>query len=324
MRTIYQLVLLLAMTLCAASNVEARRWRHYGYAERAAEQNTTDDQARNRALQRAAAPQDARGSAFGPTVEQLLRGCNQEALDLANWPLQSVAQTVTPDDGQRDALEQMRAEAAEAGNSLASQCPKEIPARLTARLDALEHVLDAFAASLDAVRPAIERFYGALNDEQKARLVALYMSSGSAQEPSGRPRGVERNGRPGVDAADRKGDDICGRWAAALRSWPIRTIETSMPLSDLQRATLYELTGAIYRAAGTLAASCPTETSFTPLGQIDAKRKRVTALRQAIGDLHGALDRFAATIDGAQQTRLGDVVNAIQIKPPRRRGDDDD
>ena len=31
--------------------------------------------------------------------------------------------------------------------------------------------------ALDAVRPAIETFYTALNDEQKARLVARLMSS---------------------------------------------------------------------------------------------------------------------------------------------------
>jgi len=56
--------------------------------------------------------------------------------------------------------------------------------------------------ALDAVRPAIETFYTALNDEQKARLVAVYISNNGARESSDQPRRASRNSyRAGVEYA---------------------------------------------------------------------------------------------------------------------------
>jgi hypothetical protein len=92
-----------------------------------------------------------------------------------------------------------------------------------------------------------------------------------------------------------------------------------MPLSDDQGAALYLLTGSIYRDAGTLVASCPTESSFAPLGQLDAKRKRIDALRQAINVIRPGLKEFADTLNDEQKTRLAAAVNGAQIKPQQRR-----
>ena len=317
-----KLLLFLAMILCAPANAEARHWRYYGYYNRDSDQNAADDRSRNRGG-RETLPYSARGGGFGPTVEQLIRGCSQEALELQQWPFDSVARVVGPSEEQRGGLEQLRGIAADAGRSLASACPKDAPRPLTERLDLLERVLGSFVAALDTVRPPIETFYGSLDDEQKARLVAMYMSNDSSQDPN-RSRGSARNARPPGDGADRRQDLVCTQWAVALRAWPVRQIEAGVTLSDAQRAGLYELTAAIYRAAGTLAASCPTEASFTPVGQIDAKRKRVEALRQAVGAIRPALDRFAATLSEAQQMRVADAVNTGQIRPARQRGGDDD
>jgi hypothetical protein len=317
------LVLLFAIVLWA-SHAEARRWRHYGFYERNSEQSATDDSNRNReAGVHATVAAGVRPTGFGPTVEQLIRGCNQEAVELTNWPIETLVKVIAPDDGQRDGMDQMHNAAAEAGNTLAATCPKDLPAALPARLEALEHVLDSFAATLDAVRPAIEAFYRSLDDEQKARLVAMYMSNDAARQAPDPARSA-RNGRTGAGIPAQRSDVICGQWAGALRDWPVRQIETGIRLDDLQRAALYELTAAVYRAAAGLTESCPTEVSFTPLGQIDAKRKRVGALRQAIGLIHPPLDRFAATLDAGQQTRLAAMVNSTAAKPPRRRGGDDD
>jgi hypothetical protein len=119
-------------------------------------------------------------------------------------------------------------------------------------------------------------------------------------------------------------EEVCKAWAGALREWPIRQIESTIMLSDIQHAALYDLTASIYRAAGALVPSCPTETSFTPLGQIEAKRKRVNALAQAISVIHPALDRFTDTLDDKQKIGLTKIVNSTQTTPPRRRSDDSD
>jgi LTXXQ motif family protein len=246
---------------------------------------------------------------FGPPIEQLIRGCNQEAIELTNSSIDLLVKVIGPNDDQRNGIEQMHNAAAEAGNELTAACPKEVPAALPARLEALEHVLDSFAATLDAVRPTMESLYHSLDDEQKARLVAMYMANNAARQPSDRTRSA-RDTR--VAAGIPESGAICGQWAEALRDWPVRQIETSIRLSDYQRAALYELTAAFYRAAGTLGESCPTEVSFTPLGQIGAKRKRLGALRQAIGLVHTPLDRFVEALDVGQRTRLAAIVNSTR------------
>jgi hypothetical protein len=299
---------------CVSSNAEARRWRYYGQFEGSVDQASQDE----RRVDQSRVP----NAGFGASIEHWLRGCNQEALELKKWPVESVARIAGVDDAQRNALERMQDAAANAGDSLASTCPKQIPAPLTAKLDALTDVLGSVVASLDTVRPSIETFYASLNDEQKARLVALYMSRASTQDKVDQYR--RSASRPGRNAT--KGPDlVCDQWAGALRGWPLRQIESDSSLSDIQRATLYELTGSIYRAAGLLASSCPTEASFTPLGQIDVKRKRIIALLEAIDLFRPHFGRFDAALNDEQKKRLGSAVNSVQIRPLRRRsGDEDD
>ncbi len=316
---------LLATILCASSIAEARHGRHYGYYRRGFDQNAEDDRSRDREWRApGAGPVRGRVTGFGPTVEQLIRGCGQEAFELKNWPLESLAQIVGPDEGQRNALEQMRGTATEASDTLASACPKDVPATLANRLGALSDVLDAFIAALDSVRPGIETFYGSLNDEQKARLVAIYMSSNNVT--TGQSSRPARNDRAAPEVSGKQQDAICLQWAGALRDWPLRQIESGIPLSDVQRAGLYDLAAAIYRATGGLTAACPTESSFTPLGQIDAKRKRVDALRQAIGTIRPVLDRFEDSLNDAQKARLAELMSSTRVSPRRSRGggDDDD
>jgi LTXXQ motif family protein len=311
------------VVLGASSNAEARRWRFFNRYN--FDQNAPSEQNRNSELRAGSFnPQVVR---FGATVEQLIRGCAQESVELKNWPLDLVAQTVAPDEGQRNALEQMRSVAAKAGDTLASACPSDVPAALPAKFDALEQSLGSFMEALDVVRPAIERFYIALNDEQKARLVAMYMSNASAQGKSDQSLRSSRNVRASRDLPVTQQSPICQRWADALRAWPIREIETGMVLGDGQRAALYELTASIYRAAGALTASCPTETSFTPLGQIDGKRKRIESLRQAVNLVRPHLSGFADSLNDEQKMRLANVMGSTPGKPGRRRSrnfDDDD
>jgi LTXXQ motif family protein len=314
---------LLATILCASSIAEARHGRYYGYYRRGFERNAEDDRSRERDWRApAAAPLRGRVTGFGPTVEQLIRGCGQEALELKNWPLESLAQTVGPDDGQRNALEQMHGTAAQASDTLAAACPRDVPPRPAERLGALSGVLDALVAALDSVRPGIETFYGSLNDEQKARLVAIYMSSNTMT--TGQSSRPGRNDRAAPEVSGKQQDAICLQWAGALRDWPLRQIESGIPLSDVQRAGLYDLAAAIYRATGGLTAACPTEMSFTPLGQVDAKRKRVDALRQAIGAIRPVLDRFEDSLNDAQKARLAELMSSPRVSPRRSRGGDDD
>ncbi len=112
-----------------------------------------------------------RGGALGAVVERLIRGCAQQGLELKGWPFDMIAQVVAPDDAQRAALEALRDTARQAAEALASSCPQAVPAAPAARLEAVEQAIDAASVAFEAVQPALEGFYGTLNDEQKARIV---------------------------------------------------------------------------------------------------------------------------------------------------------
>jgi hypothetical protein len=80
------------------------------------------------------------------------------------------------------------------------------------------------AASLATLRPTFDRFYSLLNDEQKARLVAMTLSKVTAPQSEERTRFRENR-----DQAHRPGSSgdgsYCQQWVKYLRSWPIRQIE---------------------------------------------------------------------------------------------------
>jgi hypothetical protein len=67
----------------------------------------------------------------------MIRDCDQQVVELKKMPLDSVNQILKP------------------------------------ALAILSHTLEAMAASLGVLRPTFTTFYGLLNDEQKARLVAM-------------------------------------------------------------------------------------------------------------------------------------------------------
>ncbi len=180
----------------------------------------------------------------------MIDACDEQVQELRNMPLDSVAKMVNPTEQQRDALEQIGNATLNASEALASACPKDLPDSVPERLEVLSHAIGAMAASLATLRPTFAAFYGLLSDEQKARLVAKTASS-DAQLRS------DENARSHTsqDVASRQSDWYWQRWVLYLKSWPIRQIDDRASLSDDQRATLYELTAAIYRAAGKLTAS---------------------------------------------------------------------
>ena len=162
-------------------------------------------------------------------------------------PFDLVSRTVQANDEQRTALEQVRSTANDAAETLSAACPKDVHAELGPRLDQLGRGLNAIAASLAALRPALVTFYDALNDEQKARLVAKDFPRKSLLRSRRTPDSKWPRHRRRLQRAP---DPVCRQWVAILRSWPVSQIESVISLSDEQHADLHDLTAAIYRATG--------------------------------------------------------------------------
>src|SRR5262249_62029732 len=111
------------------------------------------------------------------------------------------------------------------------------PSAVTAvRLEAMEQAIDAATAAFNVVEPALQRFYSALDDEQKARLLRDITLAAVAR-PSERTaeRYGERSDRPSSrwrayanadrTAAGKRSDGICEEVISALRGWPVRRSE---------------------------------------------------------------------------------------------------
>ena len=112
-----------------------------------------------------------RGSAGGRSVGADL--CSGQTAGLTDWPIERIAQTVEPNDAQRAALDELKDATAKALDVLKAACPTALPSTPTGRIEAMRQRLDAMLQAVRTVRPALEKFYESLNDEQKARFSAL-------------------------------------------------------------------------------------------------------------------------------------------------------
>ena len=368
-------LLVLARSMCLASSAEARR-RYHGYhghygGERYSPRSTLDewrrmresgDWQRGRENPRAApyderrrererddiapAPAAARGDAalsrgrnggFGATIDKLVRGCAAQAAEFENWPFDLITQTVGPDEAQRNALTALRNVSNQAAQQLANGCPQEIPAAPAARLEAVEQGIDVTLKAFDVVEPALQAFYGALNDEQKARLYREMASASDRNPPqtSGR-REVQdsreyssrrhrwRDYAAAREAAAREAaardtaarntaprqqsaagwSGVCEELAAALRNWPVREIERNVRLSSPQRIAFYELVTDSLKAADSLGSACLADAALTPAGRMETMRKRLAAVRAATAAILPALARFYEVLDQGQKVRF--------------------
>src|SRR5262249_51761727 len=95
--------------------------------------------------------------------------CSGQTTGLTDWPIERIAQTVEPNDAQRAVLDELKDATAQAFDILKAACPTALPSTPTGRIAAMRQRLEAMLQAVRTVRPAVEKFYQSLNDEQKAR-----------------------------------------------------------------------------------------------------------------------------------------------------------
>jgi LTXXQ motif family protein len=317
------------------SRYDERRARYEDW--RRSRERDRGDWTRQRDAERGdAALRRTRGGPFGAVVEKLVRGCGRQGAEFENWPFDAIAQSVGADENERTALAALRESAKTAAERLAADCPQDVPAAPSARLEAVEQGIDAALAAFDTVEPALATFYGTLDDEQKARLYRDMAAPAAAAARETTPRREaqeERRGRRDYssrrerwrayaaarEAAAREptpsqarsqaaapgwSGAMCEELAGVLRGWPVREIERDVRLSSPQRVAFYELVTASLKAADTLGGACPAETALTPVGRMDAMRKRLAAVRAATAAIRPALMHFYEALDQGQKVRF--------------------
>ena len=222
------------------------------------------------------------GRAAGPVAADV---CTGQTAGLTDWPIDRIAQTVEPDDTQRAALDEIKTATASALDILKAACPTDLPSTPTGRLAAMHKRLEAMLEAVRTVRPALEKFYQSLTDEQKARFNAL---------------GPDEN----QQQARRDLTQMCGERAAGIGSLPTERIERAVRPTEAQRIALKELEEAMSEAGNVLKSDCPTYRPLTPIGRLEAMEARLSAMLRAVTTVEPALEKFYGVLSDEQKERF--------------------
>jgi hypothetical protein len=212
--------------------------------------------------------------------------CSSQVAGLTNWPVDQIAQTVEPNDAQRALLEDVRAATSQAVDILKTACPTDLPSTSTGRIEAMRLRLVAMLDAVRTVRPAFERFYQSLNDEQRARINALGPDEQEAQQ-------TQRNLA-----------QLCNERAAGVAGLPTDRIERLLRPDDAQRDALQELQDATTRASDLLKSECPTGQPLTVPGRLAAMEQRLDTMLRAVELVQPALERFYGALTDEQKERF--------------------
>jgi hypothetical protein len=216
---------------------------------------------------------------------------------LTDWPIEQIAKAVGPDQAQQAALNDFKDASAKAFDVLQEACPNDLPSTPTGRLAAMRNRVEVMVQALGIVRPALDRFYDSLNDEQKQRFNGL-----APQAQAARP---VRTARAGGGAPDMT--QVCSVQAAKAIDVPTQRIEQAVHPTEAQRSALDTLDGATMRAADVLKANCPADETLTPPGRVAAMEQRLNSMLQAIKIVQPALENFYGTLTDEQKARFNQL-----------------
>ncbi len=210
------------------------------------------------------------------------------------WPIAKITRAVRPSAEQRALLDQLKKASAQASDALKTSCSDSYALTPPDRLRALVNRVSATLEAMRIVRPALEAFYNALSDEQKARFNALGPQLAST------PQDHAAQGQPQQQANNTK-PESCGAPKSSLTDLPIERIDAVLHPTGAQKDGLDRLSAATKKAVQELQAACPDEVPVTPVGRLQAMEKRLSTLLRAANQVQPALDDFYASLSDEQK-----------------------
>jgi hypothetical protein len=162
--------------------------------------------------------------------QQALRQlCEDPEKGVTAWPIASIEQAVRPTPEQRALLDELKSAAAKAADAFKESCGGSFAMTPPGRLRAMTNRISATLEAVRIVRPALEKFYNSLNDEQQARFNSLGPNIGE---------------RPHSQLEANAQSDICGDPKSGLTHLPIERIEAVIRPAGTQKEALDRLSGA--------------------------------------------------------------------------------
>jgi hypothetical protein len=227
--------------------------------------------------------------ASSQTLRQL---CADPDKGVTAWPFASITQAVRPTPEQRSLLDDLKAAAARAADAFKQSCNDSYALTPPGRLRAMTNRVSATLEAVKIVRPALEKFYSSLSDEQQARFNALGPNIGEPSQQQ--PQQQEANAGP----------ESCGDPKSSLTQLPIERIDAVVHPAGKQKEALDRLSDATNQAVHGLQAACPNEVPLTPVGRLEAMQKRLEAMLEAANRVQPVLDEFYATLSSEQKARF--------------------
>jgi hypothetical protein len=228
-------------------------------------------------------------AAAHPTPDQLTQMCGDDTGGIAGLPIDRIQQAIAPNDAQRAALDDLANASIKAAQTIKAACPTQISLTAPDRLAVMQKRIEAMIAAVGTVQPALDKFYGLLNDEQKARLNAI---------------GQDQHGK---SAARKTGGSVaqnCGSTQPGVTEWPTAEIDAKLHPTDAQRASLTALADNSAKAADMLKNACQPDDALTPPARLAAVGKRLDVMLQAVKTVRPALDDFYAKLTDEQKAQF--------------------
>jgi hypothetical protein len=215
--------------------------------------------------------------------------CAEPDKGVTAWPFDRIVAAVRPTPEQRELLAQMQRAAEEAAERLKQACPENLPMTPAGRMQAMTMRLQATLDAVKLVRPALEKFYESLTDEQRARFNELGPNIG---------RDERRTAQNAPQQAD------CGGAKSGLSALAIDRIEDVVQPNEAQLKALDRLSEALNKAVETLQAACPTTIPMTPVGRLEVMQQRLEAMIEAANVVRPALEDFYASLSNEQKAKF--------------------
>ncbi|WP_375779743.1 Spy/CpxP family protein refolding chaperone [Bradyrhizobium sp. ma5] len=240
----------------------------------------------------------SRGSSRQPTASNSDRAaatttladmCGSDRSDIAGFPIEQFRSAIQPNAEQSAALDELASASQKASETILNSCPRDVPLTAPSRLVAMQQRLQAMRDAVGILQPALQKFYGLLSDDQKAKVTAL-----AADQRRTRREATADNGN-------------CNTAQPATIVWPGEVIERDVKPTDAQRASLDALRDAATKAEDTLKSSCPPTDARTPPARLAAAEARLDSMLQAIGTVRPALDSFYSALSDEQKAAFDAV-----------------
>ncbi len=243
------------------------------------------------------------GNTAGTTTQAVMgrysEYCGADSRDVAGVPVDEIQQALNPTDEQRAALDELGNASVQAAQLVKSSCPTDVSLTPIGRIDAMQQRVQAMISAVKVVRPALEKFYNMLTDEQKARFNAL----GQNQRPPANEGSPVAGGSPAAGCKNR-----------AIPDWPTAQIQRTVHPTGAQEAALNTLQNAAAKAKDILEASCPTEMPATPLARLSAMEQRLQTISAAIATVRGPLNDFYGSLSDEQKAQFNTIGRNRAIK----------